>query len=103
MANIAGQKISGAVSATGVTGIFQPIANKPFNVEIFGTFVATVAVVRSFDNGVTWQPVLKPDVTTAASFTAPANYVAFEPDASVLWALSVTWTSGTSVQFNIGS
>jgi hypothetical protein len=95
--------VVGSLTGTGVGQIFQPGASlAPFNVFIYGTFVGTVAVVRSFDQGATWQTVLKPDVATAASFTAPANLTAFEPNPDILWAVNCTaYTSGT-IQYRIG-
>lgn len=95
--------VTGSLTATGVSKTFQPGAGlAAFNVFISGTFVGTVSVVRSTDQGLTWQTVLKPDVATAATFTAPANFAAFEPDPSVLWALNCTAYSSGAISYRIG-
>lgn len=68
---------------------------RSFNVSIWGTFVATVALERSFDGGVTWVNCSKAD-GTANSFTAPVSLVCLEPEPGVLYRLNCTaFTSGT--------
>jgi hypothetical protein len=95
--------VVGSLTGTGVGSTFQPgSSGQPFNVFIYGTFSATVTVVRSFDQGATWQTVLKPDVATAATFTAAANFAAFEPNADVLWAINCTAYTSGKIQYRIG-
>ena len=67
-----------------------------FNVSIWGTFVATVTVQRSFDQGATWLDV--------ASYTAPIEDIGFEPEAA-MYRIGVKtggFTSGT-VNVRIGA
>lgn len=67
-----------------------------FNLSISGTFVATVTVQRSFDQGSTWR-----DVDT---FTAPIETAGFDPEPVVVYRAGVKtgdFTSGT-VSIRIG-
>ena len=67
-----------------------------FNLSISGTFVATVTVQRSFDQGSTWR-----DVDT---FTAPIETAGSDPEPVVLYRAGVKtgeFTSGT-VSIRIG-
>ncbi|NUB07020.1 hypothetical protein FW320_12650 [Azospirillum sp. Vi22] len=66
-----------------------------FNVSLWGTFVATVALERSFDGGTTWLNCTRPD-GTANAFTAPVSLVCDEPETGVLYRLNCSaFTSGT--------
>ena len=67
-----------------------------FNLSISGTFVATVTVQRSFDQGSTWR-----DVET---FTAPIETYGIDPGPTVAYRAGVKtgeFTSGT-VSIRIG-
>jgi len=67
-----------------------------FNLSISGTFVATVTVQRSFDQGSTWR-----DVDT---FTAPIETAGSDPEPVVVYRAGVKtgeFTSGT-VSIRIG-
>ena len=67
-----------------------------FNISIAGTFVATVTVQRSFDQGSTWR-----DVDT---FTAPIETYGVDPEPVVVYRAGVKtgdFTSGT-VSIRIG-
>lgn len=67
-----------------------------YNVTISGTFVAAVALQRSFDQGVTWHTMANDVYGTPASFTGPITFIAFEAEDGVLHRLNCTsWTSGT--------
>jgi len=62
-----------------------------FNLSISGTFVATVTVQRSFDQGSTWR-----DVDT---FTAPIETAGSDPEPVVVYRAGVKtgdFTSGTA-------
>lgn len=90
--------VSGTFTATGASSSFSPasqIRRGRFNVSIWGTFVGTVKLERSFDDGVTWLVCSKPDLTDAA-FTAPVTFAVEEPEADIYYRLSCTSrTSGT--------
>lgn len=63
-----------------------------FNISLSGTWVATVTVQRSFDDGSTWF-----DVET---FKANAEEYGFEPEHGVIYRVGVKtghYTSGTVV------
>ncbi len=65
-----------------------------FNLSISGTFVATVTLDRSFDNGVTWIIM----DTFTEGFSSPTKE---EPENNVIWSLNCSaFTSGT-VTFRI--
>lgn len=67
-----------------------------FNLSLSGTFVATVTVQRSFDQGSTWR-----DVDT---FTAPIETYGTDPEPVVVYRAGVKtgdYTSGT-VSIRIG-
>jgi hypothetical protein len=67
-----------------------------FNISLFGTFVATVKLQRSFDGGTTWIDVSRDTSGSLASYTAPISFVAEEPEDGVQYRLNCTaFTSGT--------
>lgn len=60
-----------------------------FNVSIWGTFVASVVLQRSFDNGTTWLDIV--------SYTYPIEDIGTEPEGA-LYRIGVktgAFTSGT--------
>lgn len=64
----------------------------PFNLSLSGTWVATVFIQRSFDDGVTWLDV--------ASYTANIEDTGYEPEVRALYRAGVKtggYTSGTVV------
>lgn len=66
------------------------------NLTIWGTFTATVLLVRSFDGGTTWVPVARDSSGTNATFTAPTSLAITERERGVLYQLQVTaYSSGT--------
>lgn len=87
--------MQGTFEATGRSANFIPRPNIPFNVSIWGTFVGSVQLERSFDSGVTWLPL------TAGGFqlyvwSTPASETAEEPMPGVLYSFRCTsFTSGT--------
>jgi hypothetical protein len=67
-----------------------------FNFSLSGTFVATVTVQRSFDQGATWRDV--------ESFTSPIETFGTDPGPTVAYRAGVKtgdYTSGT-VSIRIG-
>jgi hypothetical protein len=84
-----------AHTATGVSGssAFFPGG---INVSVWGTFVGTVQIERSFDGGAIWLVVDK-DLTGAdLTFTAPQSLVVEEVESAVLYRSNCTaFTSGT--------
>lgn len=89
-------KVLGSFTATGTSNNFSPNPSNSFNLSLWGTFSATVAVERSFDAGANWLPVTYADSPpTALSCTAPTSFVWVEPEEGVQYRLNCTWTSGT--------
>jgi hypothetical protein len=65
------------------------------NFSLWGTFVATVSIERSFDGGATYLPVTN-EYGVAYSWSAPMSIVVDEPESGVLYRLNCTaYTSGT--------
>ena len=63
-----------------------------FNISISGTWVGTVTVQRSFDQGGTWHDV--------ATYTGNTQTTGNEPSAKVVWRIGIKtgeYTSGSAV------
>lgn len=94
--------VTGTFTATGQSTGFPPrpslggvSPSAGFNVSLWGTFVGSVQLERSFDNGTTWLPLTAAG-TPLYVWTAPASEVCEEPEAGVLYRLNCTaYTSGT--------
>lgn len=90
--------VTGTFAAAGSSEAFGPeaqIRRGRFNVSIWGTYVATIKLERSFDDGTTWLVCSKPDLTDAA-FTAPVTFAVEEPERDIQYRLTCTsHTSGT--------
>lgn len=92
--------VTGTFGATGQSGPFAPSLrgrdSAQFNVSVSGTFVATIVIERSFDNGTTWFVCSSDGAGTAASYTAPFSVVVEENEQKTLYRLNCTaYTSGT--------
>lgn len=103
----AGTIVSGSLASATIGSSYQPFVNGIFNIFIYGTFSATVAILRSPDGGSTWVPVAIPAISSALTITTPLNFECFEPDPTILWTVSTApanggaYTSG-SVSYRIG-
>lgn len=65
-----------------------------FNAALSGTFVATLQLERSYDNGFSYHPLTA--MGTAIVFTAPCEELFAEAEPGVLYAWRCTaYTSGT--------
>lgn len=94
--------VTGTFAATGNGSTFMPdnaqnlYLTSPFNAALYGTFVGTVVLEKSFDAGANWVPVLHPATNTAVSYTAPSAAVFYEPEDGVLYRFRCSaYTSGT--------
>jgi hypothetical protein len=94
------QAVTGSHTATGSSASFAPESaqnrnsSAPFNFSLWGTFVGTVIVDRSFDGGTTWLPLTA--LGTSISFTAPCSEVFEEPEDGVIYRVRCSaYTSGT--------
>ena len=96
------QNVTGSFSATGNGLPFAPNAaainpDVQFNVSVYGVFVGTIVLERSFDFGTNWIPVLRYCSNTAVSYTAPSSEVLPEPEGNVQYRLRCSaYTSGTA-------
>lgn len=100
--------IAGTFTATGQSASFAPAVDArgtnggAFNVTLSGTFVGTVKLQRSFDNGTTWHDLTAAG-TAIAAFTTAVSEVWVEPEAGVNFRLNCTaYTSGT-VTYRLGA
>lgn len=65
-----------------------------FNVSLDGTFVATLQLERSYDNGITWNPLTAGGTTI--EFSAPCEEIFSEPESGVIYRWNcVDYTSGS--------
>lgn len=79
--------VTGTFAATGVSAAL-PVIGGAFNVSLAGTFVGTVVLQRSFDQGATWKDVV--------SWTAPVETSRTEIEDKVQYRYNCTaYTSGT--------
>lgn len=87
--------VASTFTATGASASFAPISRRGFNVSLWGTFVGTARLERSFDGGTTWLPLTAAGIALY-TWTAPASEIAEEPETGVLYRLACTaYTSGT--------
>ncbi len=87
--------VEGNFTATGRSATFGPIPGRGFNITLSGTFVATVILERSFDQGATWYP-LTGSGYPIYNWTAAASEMAVEDETDVIYSLRCVWTSGTA-------
>lgn len=92
--------VTGSFTATGQSGSLVPAIGRRdivagnFNVSVYGTFVGSVQLERSFDN-TNWLPITA-NGTQLYKWTAPASENAQETEEGVLYRLNCTaYTSGT--------
>ncbi len=92
--------VSGSFAATGQSATFTPFIRRPnvgygFNISIYGTFVGSVQLERSFDGGSNWLPLTAAG-TQLYKWTAPASEQAEETVDGTIYRLNCTaYTSGT--------
>lgn len=85
---------TGTAVATGASAAV--ILFGAFNLFIYGTFVGTIQLERSFDGGTTWIAAALDGVGTIASYAVPSGVVFNEPEPGMLYRLNCTaYTSGT--------
>lgn len=83
-----------SASGTLLTSRFSPVRqmknkNDFFNLSLTGTFVATVALRRSLDEGTTWG--------NADTYTTAAEKVVEDPSSRVIYHIGFSaWTSGSA-------
>lgn len=73
-----------------------PAFYRDFNVALWGTFVGTISLQRSFDGGSNWNIVSSDTYGTAATYAVPVSLAAFEPEYGVIYCWNCSaYTSGT--------
>ena len=93
---------SSDLAPTVVTGTLNAVANGnsgaflgAFNLALWGTFVATLALQVSFDGGTTWIAKVSEQTGQPITFTVPAAMQIVEPEPGVLYRVACTaYTSG---------
>jgi hypothetical protein len=79
--------LTGALSAVGASS--AAVFKGEFSFWVYGTFVGTVQLEASFDNGVTWVALY--------STTSRDRKLCDEPEDGILYRVSMTaYTSGTA-------
>jgi hypothetical protein len=87
--------VAATFTGTGHSASFSPLSGRGFNVSLWGTFVGTVQLERSFDGGTTWLPITAAG-TQLYAWTAPASESASDDETGVLYRLNcIAYTSGT--------
>lgn len=76
------------------TSDFRKVSLKRYNMSVWGTFVATVQLQRSFDDGVTWL--------VCKEVTAPYEGVGIETESKVRYQFAVTQHTSGTVNFRLG-
>lgn len=83
--------LSSVANGTGTT-----VSTGSINVSIWGTFVGTIQLQRSFDGGTTWIPRAFNWTSTLATSTVPISWVFDEGELGVQYRVACTaYTSGT--------
>lgn len=68
-----------------------------FNFAVWGTFVATIVLEKSYDGGTTWIPVFSAFSGAAFAFTGPGSILVGEPERQVAYRAHCTqYVSGTA-------
>ena len=93
-ADQAAQILAGSFTGTGQSGAIALYG--PFSVAIWGSFVATLLVQKSFDGGATWIPYGADNSGVIPALSAPVAFRAIESELGVNYRLACTgFTSGT--------
>lgn len=93
--------VASTFSATGQSAAFSPAGGRLFNASLWGTFVGSVQLERTFDGQAavtagtaTWLPITA-GAAQLYAWTAPASEQAVESETGVLYRLNCTaFTSG---------
>ena len=81
--------------ATGTSASFTPLAGRGFYFSLWGTFVGSVQLERSFDSGTNWLPITAGGIQLF-KWSAPASETDQMDKTGVLHRLNCTaYTSGT--------
>ncbi|MEP9353885.1 hypothetical protein ABLE93_09830 [Xanthobacter sp. KR7-65] len=87
--------VSGTFTAVGTSSTFSPIPGRGFNLSIWGTFVGTLVLERSFDGGTTWLSLTAAGVLIS-TFNGAASEIFEEPEYNVQYRLRcAAYGSGT--------
>jgi len=92
---VSGDAVGGLVTTAGqqpCPAVFKDL----FNIALWGTFVATLVLEKSFDGGANWIGVAKDSSGNINSYTAPFAAAVYEPEHTVIYRWRCTsYTSGT--------
>ena len=88
--------LAGAFTAAGPADAPHFIPQGDFNFSMWGTFIATAVLERSFDGGATWLPLSVDAGGAIASYNMPCSLVVGEPEQGVRYRPRCSaYTSGT--------
>ena len=84
--------VNKSISAANIFSDSLVVLNEPFNFSLSGTWMATVHIQRSFDDGVTWLDV--------ENFNINTEKIGIEPEVGIFYRFGVktgNYTSGTII------
>lgn len=74
-----------------------------FNLFVYGTFVGTVRLERSFDGGTTWVPCTVDAAGDYASYSVPASLTVTEAENGMLYRINCTAYTSGSISYRLSS
>ena len=97
--------VAGSFAGAGVSASYQPITpfnpQRGFNLSIWGSFVATIQLERSFDSGASWLPITAQG-NQIYVFNGACSEVIEEPEGGVLYRLNCTAFTSGAANYRIG-
>ena len=93
--------LTGTFTATGQSAGLQVYGN--YNITLTGTFVATVRIERSFDEGASWAVLSKDAAGTPNAYTSALSLVLNEPENSAEAVAGATEKPNIRVRLNCTS
>lgn len=88
--------VAGNLSATGNSLTFSPIAGRPFNVRVAGTFTGNYQIQRLL-SGDSWQTISRDSAGNSAVYAdnIPFNGTLVESEAGATYRIAFTRTTGS--------
>ena len=100
--------VTGTFTATGVSDSLSPEkgsrrrrGSTPFNISLWGTFVGTVKLERSFDGGTTWLPKTVGTDASLYTWSAPISMSDEEGEDGVAYRLNCTSFTSGSISYRL--
>ena len=91
--------VTGSFAAPGQSASFLPLAGRPFNISLWGSFTGSVQLERSFD-GTNWLPVTAGGVQVC-KYTAACSESFTENETVPVYRLNATALSVGSASYRL--